>query len=65
MQKLGHEIPRSEISKMIKQHDLKKDGVLSFEEFKQIFVDKDNVTNDAEDVFMQNKKQPVIASSMV
>ena len=66
MQKLGHEIPRTEISKMIKQHDLKKDGVLSFEEFKQIFVDKDSMPHDdPEDVFMQNKTTPIIASSMV
>ncbi len=33
MQKLGHEIPRAEIADMIKKHDQKKDGVLSFEEF--------------------------------
>ena len=39
MQKLGHEIPRNEIHDMIKKHDLTKDGVLSFEEFKAIFVD--------------------------
>ena len=65
MQKLGHEIPRSEISKMIKQHDLKNDGVLSFEEFKMIFEEKDvKYKDDPDDVFMQ-KKTPQIASSMV
>ena len=41
MQKLGQEIPRSEIKEMIKKHDLTKDGHLSFEEFKCIFVEAD------------------------
>ena len=43
MQKLGHEVPRAEIKQMIKTHDLKNDGVLSFEEFRSIFIDKDAV----------------------
>lgn len=30
MQKLGQEVPRSEIQEMIKKHDLTKDGMLSF-----------------------------------
>lgn len=37
MQKLGHEIDRDEIKNIIKQHDLTKNGMLSFEEFKTIF----------------------------
>ena len=39
MQKLGHEVPRSEIADIIKQHDLTKDGMLSFDEFKYIFLE--------------------------
>ena len=39
MQKLGHEIPRAEIKEMINKHDLTNDGVLSFNEFKAIFVE--------------------------
>lgn len=39
MQKLGHEVPRADIADIIKQHDLTKDGVLSFDEFKHIFLE--------------------------
>ena len=49
---------------MIKQHDLTNDGVLSFEEFRSIFFEK-NPQDDPEDVFMQNRKGPQIASQMV
>ena len=38
LQKMGLEVQKDEISKMIKEHDLNKDGVLSFDEFKKIFV---------------------------
>ena len=44
MQKLGQEISREEIAGMISKHDIVGDGVLSFDEFKQIFVDKDDPT---------------------
>ena len=44
MQKLGQEISRDEIAGMISKHDIVGDGVLSFDEFKQIFVDKEDPT---------------------
>ena len=42
MQKLGQEISRDEIEDMIKKHDIKGDGVLSFEEFKAIFLGEED-----------------------
>ena len=63
MQKLGHEIPRNEIHEMIQKHDLKKDGVLSFEEFKSIFVDKDAVNEDDPEAMFRGG--PQVQSQMV
>lgn len=40
-QKLGQEIPRAEIKKMIAQHDLKKNNVLDFDEFKAMIQASD------------------------
>lgn len=37
MQKLGMEVPLSDIEAIIKTHDLTKDGMISFDEFKKIF----------------------------
>jgi len=37
MQKLGMEVPKSEIKLIIGKHDLMHDGVISFHEFKMIF----------------------------
>lgn len=37
MQKLGMEVPLSDIEGIIKTHDLTKDGMISFDEFKKIF----------------------------
>ena len=36
-QKLGYEVPKKEIRDIIAAHDLEKNGVLSYEEFKVIF----------------------------
>lgn len=41
MQKLGQEISKEEIHEMMVKHDQTKDGMLSFEEFKSIFISKD------------------------
>ena len=49
MQKLGQEIDRDEIAEMIKKHDIKGDNVLSYDEFKQIFIDKEDVDSDKVD----------------
>lgn len=38
MQKLGMEVPKNEIKSIIKRHDLTKDGMISFPEFKTIFA---------------------------
>lgn len=46
MQKLGQEIPRQEVHEMIKKHDMTKDGMLSFDEFKSIFIDKNAPSDD-------------------
>jgi Ca2+-binding EF-hand superfamily protein len=39
MQKLGMEVPQESIEEIIKKHDIKGDGVISFEEFKTIFLE--------------------------
>lgn len=36
-EKLGQEIDKSEIKRMIAEHDKKQDGILDFEEFKEMF----------------------------
>jgi len=41
MQKLGQELGKEEIKEMIQKHDIKGDGVLSYEEFKCVFFDSD------------------------
>ena len=41
-QKLGQEVPVKVIQELIKKHDLKKDGVISYEEFRQIFFTDDD-----------------------
>lgn len=43
MQKLGQEISKDEIHEMMLKHDQTKDGMLSFEEFKSIFINKDTI----------------------
>lgn len=37
MQKLGNQISDKDIEEMIAKHDTKGDGILSYEEFSQIF----------------------------
>ena len=36
-QKLGQELPTDVIKQLLKRHDIKKDGIISFDEFKVIF----------------------------
>lgn len=37
MQKLGMEVPRTEVKAIIEKHDLTKDGMIAFSEFKEMF----------------------------
>lgn len=37
MQKLGMEVPRGEVKAIIEKHDLTKDGMIAFSEFKEMF----------------------------
>ena len=46
-QKLGQNVPLSEIEALIKEHDQAKDGVIHFEEFKSMF-NKQEVLSHAE-----------------
>ena len=48
MQKLGQNIERDEIQEMISKHDITKNGMLSFDEFKMIFLDKEEPDNNEE-----------------
>ena len=60
MQKLGQEIARDEISEMIAQHDIKGDGVLSYEEFKCIFFDKTTLEDDEQMDAPFGKDGPIV-----
>lgn len=40
MQKLGMEVPRSEVKAIILKHDLTKDGMIAFSEFKEMFMEQ-------------------------
>ena len=62
MQKLGQEISQQEIAEMISKHDIKGDGVLSYEEFKCIFFDKTTLEDD--DPF-ETRGGPTVSSGMV
>ncbi len=44
-EKLGQNVPLGEVEMIIKQHDLKKDKVLSFDEFKAMFYDLSSTGN--------------------
>lgn len=39
MKKLGHTITGQEIKEIMSKHDIKKDGFISYDEFRQIFYD--------------------------
>jgi len=39
MQKLGRQITKQEIQQIISRHDLNGDGILDYEEFKNMFFD--------------------------
>ena len=39
MQKIGHSITQDELDTIMKEHDIEKNGVISFKEFKYIFLD--------------------------
>lgn len=49
---------------MISKHDIKGDGVLSYEEFKCIFFDKTSLEPDEDDPW-QERKGPTVDSGMV
>ena len=59
MQKLGQEIPKQEIVEMIESHDIKGDGVLSFEEFECIFFDRKQLPPGQEEPF--GKEGPTVS----
>ncbi len=39
MNKIGHQINQSELDIIMKEHDIEKNGVISYQEFKYIFMD--------------------------
>jgi Ca2+-binding EF-hand superfamily protein len=38
MEKLGHKVSEKDIKEIMEQHDIGKDGFLTFDEFKIIFI---------------------------
>ena len=43
MNKFGHEITQEEVDHIMKKHDLLNNGVITYEEFKAMFLDIDDV----------------------
>jgi len=39
MQKIGHSITQQELDNIMAEHDMEKNGVISYKEFKYIFLD--------------------------
>jgi Ca2+-binding EF-hand superfamily protein len=39
MQKIGHSITQLELDNIMAEHDIEKNGVISYKEFKYIFLD--------------------------
>lgn len=39
MQKIGHAITQQELDTIMAEHDIEKNGVISYKEFKYIFLD--------------------------
>ena len=39
MQKIGHSITQVELDNIMAEHDIEKNGVISYKEFKYIFLD--------------------------
>lgn len=39
MNKIGHSITQKELDVVMKEHDIEKNGVISYNEFKVIFMD--------------------------
>ena len=39
MQKIGHSITQQELDNIMAEHDIEKNGVISYKEFKYIFLD--------------------------
>ena len=39
MQKIGHSITQIELDNIMAEHDIEKNGVISYKEFKYIFLD--------------------------
>jgi Ca2+-binding EF-hand superfamily protein len=44
MSKIGHDITQKELDEIMRQHDLEDDGVISYMEFKALFLDLKDVT---------------------
>ena len=43
MNKIGHDITQQELDTIMKEHDIEKNGVISYLEFKYIFLDIQDV----------------------
>ena len=39
MNKIGHDITQQELDTIMKEHDIEKNGIISYLEFKYIFLD--------------------------
>ena len=46
MAKIGHDITSEELDEIMREHDLENNGVISYLEFKAIFLDVDDIRDE-------------------
>ena len=46
MAKIGHDINEEELDEIMREHDLENNGVISYLEFKAIFLDVDDILDE-------------------
>lgn len=46
MAKIGHDITNDELDEIMREHDLENNGVISYLEFKAIFLDVDDIRDE-------------------
>ena len=51
MQKLGRQITKQEIQQIISRHDLNGDGILDYEEFKNMFFDGKELEDEEDSIW--------------
>ena len=54
MAKIGHDITNEELDEIMREHDLENNGVISYLEFKAIFLDVDDIRDERYQMMKQD-----------